>query len=147
MNNDPLQFINAEVKVGLQRLVCLRLESTPAADVLALTGRIWIDTMRKLPIDWNEELDKGRITASFDLLIRQSARWPAIKHLIDNLPKRAKLPALPPPIITPAQRKEGKQKINEIRQTIVQKLVQQEHDGRQARKALEQAIQLNRSKP
>ena len=142
MKPDPLQFINEEVKIGLQRLVCLRLEGTPPADVLGFTGQIWVDAMRQLPIGWNAPQDKGRIAASFNVLIRQSARWPAVKHLIDNLPKRAPLPALAAPKITPKQRKEGKQKLNQILQTLEVKMMPPEHDGR---KALEQAIQLNRS--
>ena len=143
MKPDPLQFINEEVKIGLQRLVCLRLEGTPPADVLGFTGQIWVDAMRQLPIGWNAPQDKGRIAASFNVLIRQSTRWPAVKHLIDNLPKRAPLPALAAPKITPKQRKEGKQKLNQILQTLEIKMMPLEHDGH---KALEQAIQLNRSK-
>ena len=143
MSSDPLQFINEEVKVGLQRLVCLRLEGTPPADILGFTGQIWVDAMRQLPIGWNETQDKGRITASFNVLIRQSARWPAIKHLIDNLPKRVPLPTLAAPKITPKQRKEGKEKLNQILQTLEIKMMPSEHDGRQA---LNQAIETMKLK-
>ena len=137
-------FLNEAVITGLQRLLALRLVGSPPADAIELTASVWIDAMDRYPIAWNEQLDGWRISAGFDQLVWQSERWPTVKHLIDNLPKRIPPPPLPKPAMTKQMQKEGKKKLQQILNELETKRMPPPHDGRLALNQAIQTMKLNK---
>ena len=136
-------FLNEAVITGLQRLLALRLVGSPPADAIELTASGWREAMSRYPSGWNDEWDGWRINAGFDQRVWKSERWPTVKHLIDNLPKRIPPPPLPKPAMTKQMQKEGKKKLQQILNELEAKRMPPPHDGRQA---LNQAIETMKLK-
>lgn len=87
------------------KLFVLRLPSTPAEDAIGLTAEVWLDALESLPITWNETQDRARVRQAFRRLLRQVEKWPAPKHLVDQLGNRDPPPrALPAPKMTAEER-------------------------------------------
>ena len=76
------------VASGLQALVALSLPRQPPAETIALTLDVWVQTLWRAPISWDETIDKRRIDYAFASLARLVDQWPAPKHLLRELPNR-----------------------------------------------------------
>lgn len=88
-----MDWIKREISEGLKRLMCLGLERTPAAEVIALTAAVWLEAMttgRK----WEQEHDAPRFRAGFAALCRTRESWPQPMHLLDAMPAREPLRAI-----------------------------------------------------
>jgi hypothetical protein len=107
-------FINA-IAEGLARLFVLRLESTPAADILDGTEQVWVDALWSRPISWDYEQENERIHQGFMRLAAQSRRWPVPADLYEALPPRRQPKELPPPPPTPEQQARRQQNIQKLR--------------------------------
>lgn len=94
-------FVDA-IKDGLKALASLRLDGTPAIDLLPTTRDIWISALWA-GRDWTEA-DAPRIHQGFVTLARDAVRWPSPAELRHRLPARRPAPGLPPPALTPEQR-------------------------------------------
>ncbi len=92
----PEQWFSAVIAEGLQRLAAMRLPSAPADEGLELACAVWIDTLwhRRR---WHEDSDPDRLRQAFTALAGSARRWPTPADLIDHLPARPQLPALPRP--------------------------------------------------
>ena len=77
-----------ELATGLQKLIALSLQNTPAMETIQLTAVSWAETLWAAPIAWQQELDAQRIRAAFVRMMRDIERWPAPKHLLHYLPSR-----------------------------------------------------------
>lgn len=108
----PEQWFIDAIKDGLKALAALRLDGTPAVDLLATTRDIWIVAL------WSGrqwiELDRDRLDRAFVRLASDVTRWPSPAELKTRLPRRESLPALAAPPISDAQRAENLARIRSI---------------------------------
>ena len=138
-------FIHNEIITGIQKLMTLRLAGSPAADTITATAGTWIEAIAGLDVNWNAEQDRWRIAKAFEKLIVTCERWPSPKQFINCLPPRPPQAALPLPKMTKAEKEYGRQQIENIKSELFNRLrTPSQHDGTTA---LEQAIEINRSKP
>lgn len=82
-------WLRTEIANGLQALVALSLENTPAADTITRTADIWHHVLNKnITLDI-EEIDAPRVQQAFSaLLTKTGGRWPDPSALKTLLPKR-----------------------------------------------------------
>ncbi len=92
----PEKWFSAVIADGLQRLAAMRLQNAPADEGLELACAIWIDTLWNRRA-WQEATDPDRLRQGFTALAGHARRWPAPADLLDHLPSRPQLPALPRP--------------------------------------------------
>ena len=78
---------------GLQKLYCLGLDRTPAAEILPGTAEAWCEAIQN-GRQFDGALDTPRIRAAFVSLAASRSSWPAPTHLVEALPPRTQL-ALP----------------------------------------------------
>lgn len=80
-----MDWLKTEILTGFQRLLCLGLERTPAAEILPGTAMAWLDilTDRRL---WDEERDTPRIREAFRTLARTRRTWPLPVDFTEALP-------------------------------------------------------------
>lgn len=107
------QWFMNEVVTGLQKLISLSLNGSPAMETIQLTAVSWAETLWAAPIGWHQELDAGRIQQAFLRIMRDVERWPAPKHLLNYLPSRPepKHPLLSVPPMSEARRQENQSHI------------------------------------
>jgi hypothetical protein len=90
-NPVPDTWFRSMIVAGIQRLYALSLPSTPAADTIAATATVWLETIWEMPELWTEELDQQRISNCFKILARECERWPAIRDFTKHLPPREQI--------------------------------------------------------
>ena len=108
------QWFMTELATGLQKLIALSLQNTPAMETIQLTAASWAETLWAAPIAWNEPVDRARIRAAFVRMMRDIERWPAPKHLLQYLPARPEPVKLPAPEISEEQRMRNLDRISAI---------------------------------
>ena len=82
-------WLRTEIANGLQALVALSLDNTPAADTITRTADIWQHVLNKHSTLDIEEIDAPRVRQAFSaLLSKTGGRWPEPSTLKDLLPKR-----------------------------------------------------------
>jgi len=77
----------------LQKMFCLSLDRTPAAEMLPGTAQTWLEAITDGKA-WDEGRDADRIAAGFRTLARIARRWPAPAEFLDVVPPVADLPAI-----------------------------------------------------
>ena len=87
------EWLLVEIMTGLQKLACLSLDRTPAAEVLPGTAQAWHEALTD-GREWDEQRDTQRVEAAFRTLLRTCRRWPSPSEMLDALPS-----APPPPAI------------------------------------------------
>ena len=97
--------VKEEIAFGLQKLLALQLERSPAAEMLKEVGRVWIEAIGYERCFADE--DAPRFREAFVRLAARCKSWPAPAALLEVLPERPPLPALPEPEISPEQRAEN----------------------------------------
>ena len=97
--------VKEEIMLGLQKLLALQLERAPALETLAKTGLVWMETIGHNRCLTDE--DAPRFREAFVLLAARCKSWPSPVALLEVLPERPPLPALPEPEISPEQRAEN----------------------------------------
>ena len=100
------------IKDGLKALVSLRLDGTPALDLLPTTRDIWIAALWAGRA-WVES-DAERLHQAFVALARDATRWPAPADLRARLPARGARAALPAPELSAEQRAENRARVRSI---------------------------------
>lgn len=110
------QWFMAELATGLQKLISLSLQGTPAMETIQLTAASWAEALWAAPIAWHQELDAQRIRQAFSRMMRDIERWPAPKHLLQYLPSRPQPvnPLLSAPTMSEAQRRENQSRVAEL---------------------------------
>lgn len=73
------------VLTGLQKLLTLSLDRSPAADVVRGMAMTWVEALTAGKC-WFETRDRPRFEAAFRTLALQARRWPAPAELLDCLP-------------------------------------------------------------
>jgi hypothetical protein len=97
--------VKEEIMLGLQKLLALQLERAPALETLAKTGLVWIEAIGYERCFADE--DAPRFREAFVRLAARCKSWPSPVALLEVLPDRPPLPALPEPEISPEQRAEN----------------------------------------
>jgi len=89
------EWLRSAVAAGLQALVALSLDNTPAADTITRTADIWYHVLTKHNTLDIQEIDSPRVALAFSaLLTKTGGRWPDPKTLKELLPKRPQRKAL-----------------------------------------------------
>lgn len=78
-------WIHHEILDGLSKLLCLSLERSPAADMIAGTAAAWVEAVT-FGREWVESRDRQRFRAAFVTLANTREQWPAPKHFIEAMP-------------------------------------------------------------
>lgn len=86
----PDHWLFDEIARGFKKLLLLRLDGAPAAELVAMTAELWVDT---IGYGLNEEQDRERIETGFRLLAGKIKRWPQPVELTQILPTRMKAPS------------------------------------------------------
>ena len=84
MNQDH-EWLKLQVGAGLQKLLCLGLDRTPASELMTGTVSAWVEALGHNHV-WEQERDTPRIKTAFACLLKTSTQWPQPKHLLDALP-------------------------------------------------------------
>lgn len=79
-------WIQTEILRGFQRLACLGLERTPAAEVLPLTAAVWLEAVTAGRV-FDEARDVPRFRQAFAALCAGRRSWPAPQDFIEALPR------------------------------------------------------------
>lgn len=79
-------WIHNAILDGLSRLLCLGLDRTPAADMIAGTAAAWVEAVTA-GRTFDEARDRPRFRAAFVSLAQTRESWPAPKHFLDALPR------------------------------------------------------------
>lgn len=85
---NPNDWLLAEILAGMQRLMCLSLDHTPAAEVIAGTAAAWREAMGDQR-DWQMRRDTVGVREAFARLARSRTRWPAPANFLQALPPLA----------------------------------------------------------
>lgn len=109
----PSDWFVSAIKDGLKAMISLRLDGTPAVDLLPTTRDIWIAALWP-GRDWTEHLDRDRLHEAFRALAADATRWPAPAELRTRIPRRALPTALPAPALSPEQRRENLARLQSI---------------------------------
>lgn len=88
------EWLNDEIRRGLSKLLCLRLDGTPPADMIEGTAHAWLEAL-SFRRAWEPERDIPRIREAFTTLLRNSRRWPNIPDFDASLPRIERLLELP----------------------------------------------------
>lgn len=104
------EWLQDELITGFQKLYCLGLNRTPAAEILPGTARAWVETLTTR-LEWERERDAPRIRRAFVELAGTRRDWPLPQDFLD---------ALRPPEDQP--RLERQSSIPETREGRMQKL-------------------------
>lgn len=113
----PAPWFRSALIDGLQYLLALRLQGSPAADAIQATGRAWLRACWGMAA-WDQEQDAWRIQAAFDLLARTRDTWPAPRHWREAMPSRRPQLALPAPALDEAARAANVARVRELVATI-----------------------------
>lgn len=89
-----IEWLRDELLTGLQKLYCLGLERTPAAEILPGTAEAWCEAVTTGRV-FDRSLDTPRIRRAFVILAGSRTTWPAPLHFVEALPPREQR-ALPP---------------------------------------------------
>lgn len=75
---------------GLQKLLSLSLDRTPAAELLPITVGTWVEAITR-GRKFDRGLDTPRFRAAFVTLADSRKAWPLPRDFIDALPERSQL--------------------------------------------------------
>ena len=86
-------WLELEILTGLQKLSCLSLDRTPAAEILSGTAQAWAEAVTD-GREWDERRDAQRMRTAFVTLARTVRRWPAPADFLDAMPPVPPMPAI-----------------------------------------------------
>lgn len=84
-------WLQAEILAGMQRLLCLSLDHTPAAEMIDGAARAWLQSVLGVR-DWDYLHDSGAVREAFLRIQRTRTRWPAPADFLAALPTPAANP-------------------------------------------------------
>ena len=83
-----MNWLRNAVIDGLQTLLVLRLDGSPANDTVQAVANVWINVFTRQPIAWDEELDTPRLREAFLRGASYLKAWPSPRGILDYLPPR-----------------------------------------------------------
>ena len=96
------QWIRREILSGLETACNFGFLGEPKS--ISKTAESWFPIFENTCKNWEYDIDKGRISKAFDAFFMTGKRFPLPANIIELLPEREPLPALPRPEITDAER-------------------------------------------
>lgn len=93
-------WLLSEIATGLQKLLVLSLERSPASELIAGTACAWHEALT-VGTTWDEKRDAERIRTAFRTLAATRTHWPAPRHLLEVLPRISGQRALAKPAPDP----------------------------------------------
>lgn len=87
---------------GFQKLLCLSLERSPAADMVKGAVAAWVECLTANR-EWKQDRDAPRIRQAFLTLAQTRRQWPAPIDFTEALPRVPPLRALPGKPADPAK--------------------------------------------
>ena len=96
------QWIKNEIMVGIENACNFGFLGEPKS--IDKTAELWFSIFENTCKNWEYGRDKGRILKAFDAFFLTGKRFPLPVNIIELLPKREPLQALPPPEITDEER-------------------------------------------
>ena len=90
-------WIHDEILDGLSQLLCLSLDRTPAADMIAGTAMGWHRAVTDDRV-WDQQLDTPRFRKAFTNLIKNRRQWPSPADFMEAMPPREQLALTKQPI-------------------------------------------------
>lgn len=105
-------WVLEEILTGMQKLLPLSLESTPAAEVMAGTALAWHEVLVHGRV-FEAARDRQRFREAFRALAARQRRWPAPVDFLEALP-RIETPRTEPRIDSDAVRIAGARHIGDI---------------------------------
>jgi len=80
------EWMRESILKGLQGLLVLRLDGSPAADTVPALANAWLAILGKLNRIWDEERDKRRLSMAFLAIATYSDSWPSPNQFIKSIP-------------------------------------------------------------
>lgn len=96
------QWIKDEIMLGLENACNFGFLGEPKS--IAKTAELWFSIFENTCKNWEYGRDKGRFLKAFDAFFLTGKRFPLPANIMELLPKREPLPALPRPEITDEER-------------------------------------------
>lgn len=94
-----MNWLKTELLTGFQKLLCLNLDRTPAAEIIPGTVEAWCEALTDSRL-WDQDRDTARIRQAFLTMAKTRRTWPAPVDFLESLPNiRQEL--LPPPKASP----------------------------------------------
>lgn len=87
-------WMQTEIETGFQQLICLGLERQPAMDLMGGTVMAWVTALSHNRV-WDQGLDAPRFRAAFLTMMGTRTSWPAPKDILEAMPPRPEMKALP----------------------------------------------------
>ena len=81
-----MDWLAIEILTGIQKLLCLGLDRTPATDLIDGTVMAWHEAIT-VGRTFDQQRDTGRIRSAFVTLASTRETWPTPKHFLDALPR------------------------------------------------------------
>jgi hypothetical protein len=81
----PNYWLRAVICQAFQRMIPLRMQDAPAADLIQVVAENWVEIVGE---GMTEELARERVIAGFKLVFRECRRWPQPADLLKRLPNR-----------------------------------------------------------
>jgi hypothetical protein len=91
------EWLRDEILAGLQKLYCLGLDRTPAAEILQGTAEAWVEAITTGRV-FDRQLDTPRLRKAFVNLAGNRTSWPAPAHFVEAMPPREQLALTKQPI-------------------------------------------------
>lgn len=113
-----IEWLQDELVTGFQKLYCLGLERTPAAEILPGTAKVWVETLADR-FTWDQQRDTPRIRRAFVILAGTRRNWPLPQDFMDALPppaEQARIERKPDIPETPAARMQRLQDLGIVQQ-------------------------------
>ena len=108
-----IEWIHSEILDGLSQLLCLSLDRTPAADMIAGTAMAWYRAVTDGRV-WDKQLDAPRFRKAFVTLMKNRRQWPSPADFMDAMPPREQLALTKQPITAAPESPEMKRRFDEI---------------------------------
>lgn len=80
-----MDWLLTEIMTGFQKLLCLSLERTPAAEVIPGAAQAWFEALTS-GREWDRHRDTTRIRKAFVILAQNQRQWPAPRDFTEALP-------------------------------------------------------------
>ena len=98
-----MEWMRKEIGTGLQKLICLGLDRSPAYELIQGTMGAWMEGLT-FNRSWEQDRDTQRIRDAFSNVIRTRKQWPTVADFLECMPAIADKPALPRSTFTDAER-------------------------------------------
>lgn len=80
-----MNWLKTELLTGFQKLLCLNLDRTPAAEIIPGTVEAWCEALTDSRL-WDQDRDTARIRQAFLTMAKTRRTWPAPVDFLEAMP-------------------------------------------------------------